>query len=221
VTLDFLRKHKFDLVHNWTRTRNFSEHNPSVTPELVRNNPDVFWHWDKLTARANFSPIENPDFLWDWGHYHENPKFAFENVPEEHLNELDWQFISRYNKLTIEELNKYKKYIKWEQFSMNPNVTMKFVGSHPEFPWVYENLPMNANCTIKMLNRYRHPTHSSQQHIVNTKSLDADREAFVEREYKRHLAAYRIQQQWHLARSDPNYALCRKKLEEDYAAYAS
>ncbi len=96
---------------------------------------------------------------------------------------------------------------------------MKFVANHPEFPWVHENLPMNMNCTLEILNRYKDPRHSTHQHIVNTKPLLADKEAFIEREYTRHLAAYRIQQYWIRVRTDPNYAICRKKLERDFAEY--
>lgn len=219
VTLDFLRKHNFELVRDWTRPRNFSEYNPNVTPELVKNNPDVFWHWDKLTARENFSPMENPEFPWDWGHYHENPNFTFEAVPEDNLRQLNWEVISRHRVLTINQIIKYNEYINWGEFSKNNHVTMKFVADHPEFPWVHENLTMNENCTLEILNRYKHSMHSTHQHRVNTKPLLADKEAFIEREYKRHLAAYRIQQYWIRVRTDPNYALCRKKLERDFAEY--
>jgi hypothetical protein len=219
VTLEFIQKHKINLTDEMICS--FSEFNPSVSPELVKNNPHVLWSWSKLSARENFCPRENPEFPWDWRGYTMNPKFKFENVPEEHLDKLNWYTISNMHKLTIEQLNKYTRYIEWLHFTRNPHVTMKFVSEHPEFPWVYENLPDNDNCTLEILNRYKHRDNLMQQYRVFTKSLAVDKEAFIEREYRRHLAAYRIQQRWNLARTDPNYALCRKKLERDFDEYAS
>jgi hypothetical protein len=220
VTLDFMRKHKFDLK-SWEIMRTFSELNPSITPELVRSNTDVFWHWDKLTIRKNFCPRENPEFPWDWRKYHENPNFNLEHVPEKRLMELNWHLVSCHKTLDIEQIIKYSKYIIWEVLTRNPHITMRFVADHPEFPWVYENLPMNHNCSLEILNRYKHESRTTQQHIIFTKSLVVETEAFIEREYKKHLAAYRIQQHWHLVRTDPNYALCRKKLERDFEYYES
>lgn len=222
VTLDFLRKHDFDVVRNWPRTFNFSKCNPNVTPELVKNNPYVFWHWCALTARANFSPIKNPEFPWDWAYYHENPNFTFDAVADDKLSLLNWDVISMHKQLTINQIIKYMNYINWSAFTKNQHITMKFVDDHPEFPWVYENLTMNENCTLEVFNRYKHtipPPHLIYK-LIN-KPLLSDKEAFIEPEYKRHLAAYRIQQHWNLVRTDPNYALCRKKLNKEYDDYAS
>lgn len=219
VTPEFLKKHNFDIVHDMYISSVYSEYNPSVTPEMVRKHPDVLWNWDKLSARENFCPRENPDFPWDWGSYTKNPKFKFENVPEQHLNKLNWDTISLHHKLTIEQINIYSDYIRWNHFTINPHVTMKFVTDHPEFPWVHKNLWLNVNCTINIINHYKNEIWPISP-IYNL-SLAFDKEVFIVNKYKRHLAAYRIQQQWDLARTDPNYSLCEKKLERDFELYVS
>lgn len=40
-------------------------------------------------------------------------------------------------------------------------------------------------------------------------------------QYRRHLAAYRIQQHWNLVRTNPEYNLCKKKLMNDYEMYSN
>jgi hypothetical protein len=90
---------------------------------------------------------------------------------------------------------------------------MNTIEKTPEFPWCYLYIPSNPNCNLAMLDKYKE---FSTFHKIAAKSLETDKEAFIKQRYREHLAAYRIQQYWILVRTDPNYALCRKKLEADW-----
>ena len=233
VTLDFIEKHLNILYGSWLSSnpnltiefmrkypdedwdmRKFSRCNPTVTPELVSNNPEFNWDWEVLSTRSNFSPREHPEFQWNWKGYSRNENFNFECVPEDKLCELDWKCISQTKITTLPQIIKYSIYINWEQLTVSEYTTMNMIDNAPEFPWCYKYVPSNPNCNLVMLDKYKE---FSTFYKMAGKSLETDKEAFIERRYRKHLSAYRIQQYWNLVRTDLNYALCRKKLEEDWA----
>lgn len=120
----------------------------------------------------------------------------------------------------VEVIEKYKKYINWRKLSANVFITMNFVNEHPDYPWNSEGLLMNPNCSLEKYETLKQQVPNYIQIKIFEKSLKTDKEAFIERKYRKYLAAYRIQQYWIRVNTDPNYALCRKKLEADWAAYA-
>jgi hypothetical protein len=218
ITIDFV--FEYDLHTRDTFMCDFSLLNPSVTPELVKSYSDIPWDWYTLSKRPNFSPKEHPEFPWNWNKYALNPNFNIENVPENCLKELSWNQLSRNLDIcSKDQLNKYSFYINWGEMTKNPHITMDFVFNHPEFPWWYDDLPLNPNCTFAVLMKYPAERIIDNLYRICKSSLKVDKANFINTQYKRHLAAYRIQQHWHLVRSDPNYALCRKKLERDFDYY--
>jgi hypothetical protein len=43
-----------------------------------------------------------------------------------------------------------------------------------------------------------------------------EKEVFINKKYKEHIAALRIQQNWFKARLNPEYMLCKKQVDEFY-----
>lgn len=211
LTIEFMRKYP---DKDW-RMSTFSRHNPTVTPELVINNLSFGWNWEMLSTRSNFSPREHPEFPWDWEGYSRNDNFDFNCVPTDKLCELDWSWISQ-SLITVSQIIKYSAYISWTQLTINEHITMSMIRKTPELHWSYDFVHANPNCDLAMFEK-KGEIYINQ---IAGKSLGPDREAFIERRFREHLSAYRIQQRWVLARTDPNYELCRKKLEADWEAYS-
>lgn len=221
VTVEFIRKHP-DI--DWDMYE-ISSNNPNITPEIVMANLDLDWDIDYLAGRSNFSlkDVQNiyGEHQFKWARYSMySLSFNFASVPEDKLSMLNWEYLSQSPHVkTAEVIEKYKKYIDWHMLSLSPHITMKFVNDHPEYPWKSHEFFRNPNCSLEMYEKYKSevPTH------IRLKILDcplvADKEAFIEERYREHLSAYRIQQCWFRARTDPNYALCRKKLEADWGEY--
>ena len=47
-------------------------------------------------------------------------------------------------------------------------------------------------------------------------SLKKEKEEFMKKKYKEHLAAFKIQQHWFKAKLCPEYKLCQKRVNEFY-----
>ena len=51
---------------------------------------------------------------------------------------------------------------------------------------------------------------------ISSNSFTRDKQEYQLQQYRRHLASYRIQQNWHRIRSDPYHPVGQRKLELDY-----
>ena len=221
ATIEFIERHLDHLIS--TGKSECINHNPNVTVEFIIKHPEISWDMRKIIINnPNITPesvqiIYGEDkFLWDL--YSKRVSFDFAHVPEDKLSDLNWNYLSNSQHVkTAEVIEKYKKYINWSILSSNPFITMEFVCYHPEFQWNCEGLLSNPNCSLEMYEKYKEESKIGLNIFRN--QLVAEKEAFIECRFREHLAAYRIQQCWNRARTDPNYALCRKKLEADWAAY--
>lgn len=214
VTVEFIIKHP---EIDWDM-HTISATNPHITPEIVEAHPVLKWDWDMLIIRSNFSPEEHPEFPWNWQRYSDcNAGFDFNCVPDEKLSMLNWDYLSQSKHMqNVEVIEKYKKYINWRKLSANVFITMNFVNEHPDYPWNSEGLLMNPNCSLEKYETLKQHVPNYIQIKIFEKSLKTDKDAFIERKYRKYLAAYRIQQYWIRVNTDPNYALCRNKLEADW-----
>jgi hypothetical protein len=98
---------------------------------------------------------------------------------------------------------------------------MEFVRDHPEYPWNVKGLLLNPNCSLEMYEKNIGTVSLNVWEHIFTQSFVREKEAFIEKRYRDHLSAYRIQQYWNRSLTDPNYALCLKKLEADWLAYST
>ena len=67
---------------------------------------------------------------------------------------------------------------------------MEFIEKHPEKSWNWHNISMN--------------------------SLKKEKEEFIQKRYREHLSAFKIQQNWFKAKLCPEYKLCQKRVNEFY-----
>ena len=80
----------------------------------------------------------------------------------------------------------------WSSISMHPNITMDFIRDNPEKPWNWNNIYIN--------------------HFTKEK------ESFINRKYREHMAAYKIQQ-WCLSIIiSPHYKIGRTMIDKKYKA---
>ena len=56
---------------------------------------------------------------------------------------------------------------------------------------------------------------------ICSNDLKKQKTDYIITEYRKHLMAFRIQNRWRNARVDPNFLLCRKKLDRDYKLFCT
>lgn len=132
------------------------------------------------------------------------------------------------------------------KLSENYSITLEFIKTHPEINWAFLDISFYGNITIKdVLDTTAGPhvsgltynwdwvyltinTNISIYDIIHNidkpwawnllqrKELNVERNNYIVNKYRRHLAAYRIQQHWHRICTDPRHPFCQKRLERDY-----
>ena len=102
----------------------------------------------------------------------------------------------------------------WRGLSSNPNITFDIVQTHPDKPWNWQNLSYNPNITFD--NILAHPDKPWNWYNLSRNTFSKAKQNFVEKKYKEHLSAYRIQQCWNRASSIPTNPICQRKQIRDY-----
>ena len=72
---------------------------------------------------------------------------------------------------------------------------MKYVEHHPEHPWDWSGISQN--------------------------DLKKEKNTFIEKKYREHLSAFKIQQWFYHIKLNPNYNYCRKRVNMIYDRYLS
>ena len=85
---------------------------------------------------------------------------------------------------------KYSDKIDWREISRSPNITMDFIEKYPDKDWDW--------CEI------------SRNKFLKEKKL------FTEKQMRKYLAAYRIQQYWDKALTNPSCTIGRNKINRGY-----
>ncbi len=106
------------------------------------------------------------------------------------------------------------KFWDWNSLSANPNITFDIVLAHPDKPWNWYGLSQNPNITFDNVLAYPDKPWSFVNLSYNTFSKAKQR--FINKRYKEHLSAYRIQQCWNRAISIPTNPICKRKIKRDY-----
>jgi hypothetical protein len=102
-----------------------------------------------------------------------------------------WYYLSSSSIVTMDKIEQNLNWTwNWKGVSMNPNLTMAFIEKHIDKRWDWGQIHSN--------------------HFIKEK------EYFMIQRCKEHLAAFRIQQHWFKAKLNPNYALCKKRVNEFY-----
>jgi hypothetical protein len=82
------------------------------------------------------------------------------------------------------------KFADWLYISLNPNITLKNIEANLDKPWNWSCLSLNPNLFALDLKVIRE-----------------------------HFAAKLIQRKWRNAISNPNYAICKKRLLKEYKEF--
>lgn len=91
---------------------------------------------------------------------------------------------------------------------------MKFIEKYPKKSWSWFCISQNANLSMEMIEK--HPEKPWDWQNISLNSFKKDKEKFIEKKYKEHLSAFRIQQHWFKAKINPNYLLCKKMVNDFY-----
>lgn len=168
--------------------------------------------WEDLAANQNVSLdiiIENLDkFLYEstWSWILKNPH-------------ITWKFIEDY--MTIIPDNE------WWQISLYSFITPEFIKNNPQYPWDYEVInanwgsdQRNIDETIPSKFTFAYIDSANPEYInwdeVSVDTFNNDKLEFIIKEYRRHLAAYKIQQHWFRIKYDPKHPVCQRRLEREY-----
>lgn len=200
LTIDILEKHirtkPWYFGGNVFGQLNSLSNHPCITFEFVRNNMDLHWYWSDLSKTID-------------------PQIIKDNI------ELSWDLsaITHNSKLTPEFVLK-NKFFQW-----NYNLLMTKFYTNQEFVNYFILKDMSANKPIT--NQYN----MSIQQLCNLqKSNDNNilpcnnvllhlKHKFFTQEYRKHIAAYLIQQRWQTAYMSPYNPISHKRLCREYDEY--
>jgi hypothetical protein len=173
----------------------------NISLEFITNNINKPWNWDRMG-------YINKNLTLDFVKlYHE--KMGIYNILYNHDISLD---IIEY----IMNDNLYSPYLILSIISYN-NLTTEFIDKY-----LVDNLVWSAiacrvhNITFDFIDRYIDKG-MNWDHISRS-LFETERTNHKLVEYKRYLAAYRIQQWWHRIRLDPHHPVGRRRLEREYEA---
>jgi hypothetical protein len=65
----------------------------------------------------------------------------------------------------------------------------------------------------------KHPQHPWDWYEISQNCFEKDKNQFVEKKYREHLSAFKIQQWFHHIKLNPNYSYCRKRVNIFYDTY--
>ncbi len=103
----------------------------------------------------------------------------------------------------------------WYNISCNPNITMDDIRENPDKQWDWEGISCNPNITMNDIKE--NPDKPWRWDRMSFNPFTKAKQDFITNEYRRYLAAYRIQQWWHQIQSDPRHPLGIRRLEREYA----
>ena len=170
--------------------------NSNITWDIVTANPDKSWNLRVLSRNSNITwdIIEaNPDKPWSWYYLSKNLNINRENLVANPDKPWDW----------------------W-QISFNPNITYEFIEAYPDKPWDWYELSCNPNITWEIIKD--NPDKPWNWFEIFNNLFIKDKECFMERKHREHMAAFRIQTRWRRAYEDPTYTLCKKQLSDKFDA---
>ena len=134
---------------------------------------------------------DNPDKPWDWSNISCNPNITMEIIKDNPDKPWDWLYIS-----------------------FNPNITWEIIKDNPDNPWEWKYISSKPNIT--MYNIREHPDKSWDWDWISMNKFTKAKEQFVNRKYREHMAAYKIQQ-WCLSiLISPHYKIGRKLIDRKY-----
>ena len=98
----------------------------------------------------------------------------------------------------------------WRLLSTNSNITMDIVKKNPDKPWCWIGLTENENMTWDIIQE--NPNGNWNYQYLSRKSFSKEKQIFMQKKYREHMAAFKIQMYWRRANYNPDYKLCKQRL---------
>ena len=202
--------------------------NPNIFPEDIDNNPELHWDWRFVAM--------NPNITFDFVKKHKNKPF-------------NWFMISLRDNINMKMIQENPDILwDWTGVSRNPNITLEIILKNLDKPWNWVSLHSNPSMKLEWIDYLIEEGYMSKEDhyscislnfhlklddIINDINKEWDWSAviinphtnekneFFDRKYKEHIASYRIQQYYIKSKTDPNYSLCQKKINNDYTFYSN
>jgi hypothetical protein len=105
----------------------------------------------------------------------------------------------------------------WDGISLNENLTMDYVERHPEHPWDWYEISQNKTLNIDYVEQ--HSEYPWNWYEISINCFEKEKTQFIEKKYKEHLSAFKIQQWFHHIKYNPNYSYYRKRVNIFYDKY--
>ena len=137
--------------------------------------------------------IQHPDHSWNWYLISRNSSLIMEYVEQHPEHHWDWDGISQNSSLTMEDIMQHPEHPwNWCGISQNSSLTMEYVEQHPEHPWYWFGISQNV--------------------------FKKDRQQLIEKKYREHLSAFKIQKWFRKIAENPNHksGICKRRV---YATY--
>ena len=187
--------------------------NKSLTWDIILKYPDKYWNWHELSKNMPLNIIlSNPNKPWNWHNIcYYNTVIDHDALAETNHKNIRWGGLSFYVSLNI--IRKYSnKTWNWYNISKNQNVTIEFIREYINKPWAWYFLSEYINITWDMYLKSQDLPWKTDSIVCNKNILKLDKKELI----PQYFAAKKIWRYWFHANTNPEYMICRKRLEREY-----
>ncbi len=222
LTIEFVKTH-LDKPWYWPDI----SQNPAISLSDITKNPELPWDWSWIPYNPNVTPEfiptieshcdeqdeqDSQDRLCDSLYHNLTSDFIYENRNKP----WSWSILIKNHKFSLEDINgrfKYRFMLYPRYINTNPNYTIEELLDIEPALKNDITLTMNPTCTFVVADSFTHTLYS----IYNMLHLfTREYREYQVSQYRKHLAAYKVQQWWHQIRSNPYHPIGRKRLEREY-----
>lgn len=131
ITTDFI------LTHMLPWNDEILSKNPNITLEFIKAAPNANWNWVVLSMNSAITwdiVCSSESLAWDMKLLAANPNITWNIITEAILPRLE----------VVGEAGEGV----WEMISENPNITIEFMETHPQYPWHACGISRNPNLVM-------------------------------------------------------------------------
>ena len=159
----------------------------------------------------------HPEYPWSWEGISQNENLTMDFVERHPEYPWVWYYISKHKNLTMDFVERHPEHPwNWSGISKHKNLTMDFVERHPEYPWHWYGISYNKNLTMDYVER--HPEYPWSWDWISKNEFIPEKNAFIEKIYKEHLSAFKIQNWYRKIAENPNHksGICKRRVNAAY-----
>ena len=217
--------------------------NPNITWDIVKENLERPWSWKELSFNPNMTMdiiMNNRDIPWvlDMLSFNRNVTWDFVQT---HLDlPWKWDVLSAHSCIGWDVIKKNPQY-PWSHYmiSNNPNITIDIINEHPNHMWYWAFLAMNPHISLEDLENAKvndfviEYWYFGKNSSVTWNEYDKNRcrlssmawiyrqDVFVSDEdlvehFRKVRSARKIEQAWLKCLYDPNFYMCKKRLQREF-----